>query len=238
MPVYEKKTTSGDVLEIEYYHADPVRTESGRRCTEPKLRHPSSETQKAKNKRRAEKNKIQLFNNNFNWKNAHYATLTVEGISPTMNQVIRIMDNFIKCLRRKYPGMKWIYVVGQKNKERIHVHMVTAGADPQFIHQKWKYGRIKKIVALYRYNYKKDGTNCGADYIGLATYFLEHCKKGKSQWHQSRNLQRPEKEVKARKYNKHTIPTVPDGYVLIDQDTNNQEYTGTYRYYKFVKLVH
>lgn len=237
MPIYKKVTRSGDVTEIEYYLADLAKTEAGRLKVEPKLRKPSSENQKKKNQRRREMHRIQTINANFSWRNSVYATLTFEGTEPTFEEAQKEMHNFLKRTRRRFPNQKWVYVLGQKNKERIHVHMIIANVDPNFLCSKWKAGRIKRITPLYKHNYNEKGENHYADYTGLAKYLLKHCRNdGYNHWHQSKNLIMPNIEPpKERVYNKPTPPKPEEGYVLIDQNINNEDYAGIYRYYKYVR---
>lgn len=239
MPIYKKVTKSGDITEIEYYLADPVKSEAGRLKVEPKLRHPSTENQKKKNKRRRDMHRIRLINKNFNWKNANYITLTFEGKEPTFEEAEKELDRFIKRTRRKYPAQKWVYVLGQRNKERIHIHLIIANADASFVCSKWTCGKVKKVIRLYKHNYTDNGADHHADYTGLALYFLKHCKDdGHSHWHQSRNLEMPDIEpAKERLYDKPTPPKPELGYILIEQNTNNEDYAGIYRYYKYVKVL-
>lgn len=242
MPVYIKTTEAGNVIETEVYRSLRTRRSNEKMKDRPILRSPNqdktNEKQAEYNKRLARQHFQRLINTNFSWRNSLYVTLTYEGQEPSVDNARKAIDNYIRRLRRQSPHLKYIVTTGRKNKERIHHHLLLANVQAKQIADKWTFGKIKKIEALYKKNFDADGQDCGEDYSRLANYMFKHCKdiKGKK-WKQSRNLVQPLVEIKERKYDKRGTPKAKDGFVLLEKYENDSDYIGVYRYYKYIKMI-
>lgn len=168
------------------------------------------------------RNHARLFNENFGPQSL-YSTLTFsdEEEVHTFREARRLRDNFIRCLRRKYPdAVIFIYMGRGKHTNRIHFHMVSNGIHAEFIREKWIYGTIVRIEHLREHNYY-DGVDRGQDYTGLANYLFFHWteEQGGHRWKMTKNVRRPEeepaKEVK-QEYSEKKPPRPPKGYILVE----------------------
>lgn len=176
-----KTVTSGKMVEVEIY---PV-FENKKDMPRTKKRK-SRKVQRDLNDKNARKKLIRLLNTNFDT-NGYWVTLNFAKAPEDLNEVDRIMKNYIKRLnyRRKklgIPNMKYIYVSEIGKNGRAHVHMVTDNLlDRDTIEDTWKHGKRNHVRRL-------DPDDFGL--TGIATY-LSKDPKGRKRWKASRNLKQP-----------------------------------------------
>ena len=153
-----------------------------------------------------------------------YVTLTFDNNWEvhTFEDARRVRENYIRALRRKYPDAVIFAVMGRgKSTERIHFHFLIKGIPEDFIAKKWKYGKVKRIVAL-RAHCWYDGVDHGADYTGIANYMFDHwtSEQGGHRWFQTKNAKQPDKETPTEVrvtggYSEKRPPIAPKGYKLV-----------------------
>ena len=170
-----------------------------------------------------------------------YVTLTFDNDWEvhTFEDARRIRYNYIRTLIRKYPEAVIFAVMGRgKGTQRIHFHMLVKGMPEEFISNKWKYGKVKRIVPL-RASCWYDGVECGADYTGLANYLFDHWtpEQGGHRWFQTKNVKQPEKETPTEVrvtggYSEKRPPIAPKGYKLVSIKTTPYGYL----YFKYVLI--
>lgn len=170
-----------------------------------------------------------------------YVTLTFDNDWEvhTFEDARRIRYNYIRTLIRKYPETVIFAVMGRgKSTERIHFHFLIKGIPEDFIAKKWKYGKVKRIVAL-RAHCWYDGVDHGADYTGIANYMFDHWteEQGGHRWFQTKNVKQPEKETPTEVrvtggYSEKRPPIAPKGYKLVSIKTTPYGYL----YFKYVLI--
>lgn len=153
-----------------------------------------------------------------------YATLTFDNDWEvhTFEDARRVRYNYIRTLIRKYPDAVIFAVMGRgKSTERIHFHLLIKGIPEEFISQKWKYGKVKRIVTL-RAHCWYDGVDHGADYTGIANYMFDHWTpdQGGHRWFQTKTAKQPEKETPTEVritggYSEKRPPIAPKGFKLV-----------------------
>lgn len=168
-----------------------------------------------------------------------YGTLTLdnEWEVHTFEEARKIRKNYVNCLKRKYPDAVIFMVMGRgKSTQRIHFHMLSKGIPQEFISEKWKYGKVKRIVPLRAHNWY-DGVDHGADYTGIANYMFDHWteEQGGHRWFQTKNAKQPEKEEPTEirisgGYSEQRPPIAPKGYKLVQVKTTPYGYL----YFKYV----
>lgn len=128
---------------------------------------PSTESVRRTNERIAERNLSILLANNFQDGDYH-VTLTYRN-EPTPEESKKILDNFLKRLRRLYrreeTELKWILVT-EYHGHRLHHHLVINRLEWEKVKGCWKEGGAF-IQELY--------TN--GDYRRLASYFIKETSK-------------------------------------------------------------
>lgn len=227
MPFLEKRIYSGKLLEIERY---PV-TKNGRRLSRgPKMKS-SSKAQQNLNEKNARKLLIRLLNVNFCERDL-FATLTYKE-QVTEAQARKDITNYIRRLktyrnRKRLPAIKYIIVIEMKNN-RVHAHLVLSEMPMEEAERLWGKGR----VTISRLEPDEYG------FEALARYITKNSctEKNKKRWSQSRNLKRPKvvkKEIK--RMNIYRTPRPLKGYKIIEVETTDNIYTGTYQYITMVKL--
>lgn len=171
---------------------------------------------------------IQLVNANFT-PSGYFATLTFDDENEQIffDDAKRIRAAFIRKIRNKFPDVKIICFLGRgKSTERIHMHMIFEGADPETVNKLWTFGEIRKIEHL-RQNQKdaETGEEIGADYSSLATYLFNHWTKeqGGHRYYKTKNLQQPEEEAPTEcilSYSPSKPPKAPKGYKFVKCTAN------------------
>lgn len=149
----------------------------------------------------------------------------------------QVRNNWRRVLQRAYPDAVFFIYMGRGNStHRIHFHMVCTGIPKEFIEEKWKYGKVRRIAEL-RAHCWYDGTDMGADYHGLANYCFDHWKQeqGGHRYFCTRNAREPEAEEPTevhirRGYSDKRPPVAPKGYRLTVIEGNEYGYC----YYRYV----
>lgn len=153
-----------------------------------------------------------------------YVTLTfdTEWEVHTFEDARRVRKNFIRTLQRACPDAVIFAVMGRgKSTERIHFHMLIKGVPAELITQKWKYGKVIRILPLRAHN-RYNGVDHGADFTGIANYLFDHWteEQGGHRWFQTKNARQPEKETPTEVritggYSEKRPPIAPKGYKLV-----------------------
>lgn len=215
----EKKTYSGVVLEREFMTIRPK--VMGKKSAEVTLRFPSAADRAEHRRRMSERNFIRLVNENFT-PASYKVTLTFDRENEVYEyeDCFRLVSNYIKRLKNKYPHLRIVYTAGRgKSTKRIHVHMITDGVPEHAITSKWVYGKVVEVEHLRPHNFY-DGVDCGADYTALAEYMFAHWEpeQGTHRYRRSGKM----RKVKAdgyypcrRTYTEEHPPKAPKGYKLV-----------------------
>ncbi len=225
MPYFQKRTLLGKYMEIEEYAA----SKNGRRLTRAGKEKPSSEAQRKKNERQAEKKLTRLMHCNFDEKD-FFLTLTFKNKhSITEEMAEREFNNYIrrvKNIRNKngISELRYIVVMGKDKKNGLHFHLVISGGMPKaVIESLWGKGRTM-ITQL------EEGEH---GFKGLAIYFLKNTKQlgdrpNKRKWKQSMKLEKP-KVIKLKPIKRISMkknPKAPKGYRVVDYDLSVNKFTG------------
>lgn len=181
----ERIIVSGDRMEVSVF---PVFQKPGQRRAKSR---PSSEIQAKLNEKNSIHSAIRVAEANFH--QGDYALhLTYEEEPETMADARRMLDNFLKRLRRLYrkAGVELKYMKRtEKGKKagRVHHHLyITGGVDRDRIEELWGQGRCNSR----RLQFGKDGIE------GLTAYIAGEGKPRDTyrRWSCSRNCVRPEPE--------------------------------------------
>jgi len=181
----EKIIQYGDRLEISIY---PVFQRPGIRRS--KCRE-STEIQRRLNERNSVMNAIRVANANFSERDLAMS-LTYATEPESMEEANRILDNFLRKLRRRYAKLgielKYMKRTEKGKKEgRIHHHLyLTGGMDRDDIERLWGLGRCN----TRRLQFGEDGID------GLTAYMAGSGKARETyrRWSCSRNCVHPEPE--------------------------------------------
>jgi hypothetical protein len=212
----EKVYKTGDYLEAEIY---PVFHQGGGKSRRKARYKPTSAMQARLNQRRAERELTRLLNENF--KDEDYEltlTFTDEYLPEVYENALRMAVNYMRRVKRLYAkyGIKDLKYVIVPGGGRYHFHIVmTGGVSREELEKLWKLGyanskRLKFTVggvaglAHYIANQFKDDEYGGEDLFGGMNIDEETGevteerirKKGARRWSCSKNLVRPEPEVK------------------------------------------
>lgn len=168
--------------------------------------NPTKEIQKKLNQKNAEKKLTRLAHLNFTDKDlALHLTYRDDAMPASIEESERYLDNFIKRLRRLYKklGLVLRYIRaterGAKNG-RIHHHlMVTGGVDRDELEELWGNGYANSK----RLQFDDRGIT------DLAHYMVKDRVTYK-RWSGSRNLIKPEPEVKDNQFNMGDIEDIID----------------------------
>lgn len=215
MPYIEKRIKSGDILEVERYFSP--RCDNRKRCE--KSEASSMEQQKA-NRARSEKELWRMVHANFSGKRGDlFSTFTFrEAVDE--KTAIREWKNFIRratryALAHNKAPIRYLYTAAKAGQ--WHIHAIMTGIPLQDLTKLWGKGRVTASIL--------EDTN---DYRDLAAYFYKQTKaaagtgteerrKYSRSWSGSRNLKRPEVEIKEIK--RESImklqPKAPKGYILL-----------------------
>ncbi len=170
---------------------------------------------------------------------SYYSTHTLDDEHEvhTFAEAKRIVNNYVRRLKRAYPKARIMVYIGRgKNTHRIHVHMVSEGVPEEVIREKWGLGGVQRVVHLREHNYY-DGVDHGCDYTGLANYLFDHWtpEQGGHRWKQTSNMLAPEAEPRARRCGsiRRAVRLLRRrGYKLVE--TRATKYG--YLYFKYVKI--
>jgi hypothetical protein len=212
----EKVYKTGDYLEAEIY---PVFHQGGGKSRRKARYKPTSAMQARLNQRRAERELTRLLNENF--KDEDYEltlTFTDEYLPEVYENALRMAVNYMRRVKRLYAkyGIKDLKYVIVPGGGRYHFHIVmTGGVSREELEKLWKLGyanskRLKFAVggvaglAHYIANQLKEDEYGGEDLFGGMDIDEETGevteerirKKGARRWSCSKNLVRPEPEVK------------------------------------------
>lgn len=189
----------------EYMDGDiyPVFQPAGKRR---KRCNPTKEIQQKLNQRNAEKKLTRLAHLNFTEKDlALHLTYRDDEMPESIAEAERILDNFIKRLRRMYKKLvlelKYIRATerGAKNG-RIHHHlMISGGVDRDELEELWGKG----FANSKRLQFDDKGIT------GLAHYMAKDRVTFK-RWSGSRNLIKPEPDVRDNQFNMGDIEDIID----------------------------
>ena len=231
MPYIEEMCITGNVIEVEKYYSYKWHTPGEHR---EKKSQETTEAQKKRNQRRAEKNLRRLMNTNF-----HDGDFLVRldfaktpGGSEEMQPMIaKAIKDLRKGLRKQGQELKYIYVKEIGPRGGRHIHLMMNKCDPDLIMKAWPHGGVHI-----------DPLNSGGQYRKIAAYFVKYAARTEEtegqligkRWYGSRNLVKPivkKRILKAKRFRK--IPKDIKGYTL-DKDT---EISGVgedgYEYYAY-----
>lgn len=233
----KRRTFSGAVCEQEVYTvAERVRDVRTAKPPRPRFR---DEEERAQHRLGISRRRhARIFNRNFG-PTSYYSTHTLDDEHEvhTFAEAKRIVNNYVRRLKRAYPKARIMVYIGRgKNTHRIHVHMVSEGVPEEVIREKWGLGGVQRVVHLREHNYY-DGVDHGCDYTGLANYLFDHWtpEQGGHRWKQTSNMLAPEAEPAreaVREYTESRPPVAPKGYKLVE--TRATKYG--YLYFKYVKI--
>lgn len=174
------------------------------------------------NDRLAVRNLTLLLNNNFDNGCCHF-TLTYKDV-PDPEQAAKDRENFLRRMKRRVPGLKYVAVTEYRNV-RIHHHIVMSTKDVKLVSEVWEKGFVESTVL------DKSG-----DYTNLAEYLVKETNKTfrapdgihKHRWAASRNLKKPKMkkaEAAARELEKDPQPI--KGYYIPEDRIRRYEHPVT-----------
>lgn len=190
----------GEFMDGDIY---PVYQPAGKRR---KRCNPTKEIQSKLNQRNAEKKLTRLAHLNFTENDLALHLTYRDGEKPeTIEEAERILDNYIRCLRRKYTKaglvLKYIRATERGGKNgRIHHHLIVSGGlDRDLLEETWGRGYANSK----RLQFDEHGIT------GLAHYVAKDRVTFK-RWSGSRNLIKPEPVVKDNEYNMGDVEDIVD----------------------------
>lgn len=190
----------GEFMDGDIY---PVYQPAGKRR---KRCNPTKEIQSKLNQRNAEKKLTRLAHLNFTENDLALHLTYRDGEQPeTIEEAERILDNYIRCLRRKYNKaglvLKYIRATERGSKNgRIHHHLIISGGlDRDLLEETWGRGYANSK----RLQFDEHGIT------GLAHYMAKDRVTFK-RWSGSRNLIKPEPVVKDNEFNMGDVEDIVD----------------------------
>ena len=230
MAYIEKRYRTGNVTEVIKYHDNKHK---GKLERQPRQQL-TTEQQRERNKRAAIRNLAREINANF--KPGDYSITLTNLDDIDQKTANKRMKNFIDRLRRSYKKQgiefKYIYVteVGKTGKKKVHHHLLLPFADSREISRLWGHGYVRFSPL--------DETG---QYKNIAAYMLKKYSekpKGSRTWAASKNIIKPEpqiKEISAKEWRQEPKPL--PGYYIDELYNGISEETGWgYQYYSMVKL--
>lgn len=191
MPIREKRTISGDLMEVGIYPISNKEKKKKRR----KKTMLSTPRQRDLNDKNAKRQLLRLLEINFTSKDLIlHATYADEHLPATREEGEKNARNLLRRIKYHWKKqglgeLKYISVLehseGEEDGEvtRLHHHIVISGGmDRDFIESLWKYGTIN----TRRLQPKKD-----TGLAGLANYLSKSKKRGKRSYIPSKNLEKP-----------------------------------------------
>ena len=209
MPWYHKKTTSGNVTEIEVYHS--IRRAGKNYLPRTCNINTTPEEKQVINIKCAREKLTRTLNCNFTKQDA-FIRLSYRKNGIEKETAIKNFRNFMRKLKRyikknNLPELKYVAVT-ENGKGKIHHHIVMNFTDANAIRELWTFGGVY-IVDMW----SEDFTHL-AKYITKETIRNEHGKR----WSQSRNLKKPTVELRELKGEVRNGPRVPKGYTLMESN--------------------
>lgn len=223
MPWYERRTTSGRLLEVERYYA----TRDGRKISRSANVEESDDSQKDLNDRQAKNRLRRIILANFSPEDGDmHVTFTVSGEASrrTLDALWKSFTAKLKAERSKrgLPECKWVKVPHCQSG-RWHFHVVMSGGM-----------ELSELQELWGKQHRMSASvlNLSDNYRGLCNYLLDEEKprkgeaegnarqqraKYKRRWSCSKNLAKP--VVKKREISQRTVmqdPKTPKGYMLLN----------------------
>lgn len=215
MPYIEKQIRSGDILEVERFFSP--------RCDNRKRREKrevSSREQQNANRIRSEKELWRMIHANFSGKRGdQFNTFTFwEAVDEETAR--REWKNFLRRVKRyelkkEVKIFRYLHAVAKAGQ--WHIHAIMTGIPLEDLTKLWGKGRVTSSIL--------DDTN---DYKDLAAYIARQTKaatgaepeerrKHSRSWGGSRNLNRPEIEIKEIRRGSimRQPPKAPKGYILL-----------------------
>lgn len=216
MPYVEEVCRCGSVIEVDKYYSYRWHAPGQQRQEKAK---PSTEGQKKRNQRRAEKKLRRLMNANFS--DGDYLIRFdfvnrpggSEEMQPYIQKAIRALRGSFRKIGKE---LRYIYVKEVGPKGGRHIHIIMNRCSAEIIRKSWPYGGIH-IDPLYS----------GGQYRKIAAYFVKYAERTEKtegqligkRWYGSRNLIKPKitrKVVPAKKFRRNIKQIA--GYTL-DKDT-------------------
>lgn len=203
MSYYKRTTVAGKTIEVEKYYNNNHKKKGIKRGDKVK---PTTEGQKKINSRNSERKLRQLLNANFEEGDIHLILdyIRVEGEPDrTAEEMRHDIDIFLRECRKEYrkAGLEFRYVHVMEIGERgaRHHHLVVNRIATEILQKCWNkaYKKQNKIKA---FNLDNSG-----NYAKLASYLVKYTDKHrkkedgalqKKRWNASKNLKRPEPEIK------------------------------------------
>ena len=198
-----RRTIAGKTIEVEKYYTNNYKRKGIKRGDKVK---PTTEGQKKINSRTAERKLRQLINANFEEGDIHLILdyIRVEGEPDrTAEEMRHDIDIFLRECRKEYrkAGLEFKYVHVMEIGERgaRHHHLIVNRIATEILQKCWNkaYKKQNKIKA---FNLDNSG-----NYAKLASYLIKYTDKHrkkedealqKKRWNASKNLKRPEPEIK------------------------------------------
>lgn len=238
MPYVEKRIKCGRVLEIIKYNKPP---KAARQEDEPT---DSTEDQQAANQRKSILRLTRYLRRNFCRENRDALYSYTSDRDMTEAQAMKEARNLRDRLRRKrerlgLSELKAVVVVEKQSKWHFHVVM-NGGLTLEQAQEVWNVPKFDKAGKPDGWKLYRGGMNVRTldgqeTFIRLARYMLgaEKMKKGKPEagnvkelrpkgsrrWNATKNLKKPEVDIKPIKPPKCEQPKAPKGYVLIEDES-------------------
>lgn len=203
---------AGETIEIQKTYS----ARAGKGYTRGERVAPTPEKMERYNQKMAARELTRLINANFTQEDM-YLTLTYRrGERPepaaAQKQVRKLLRGARKKAREGGAELKYILVTAIGERGAIHHHVILSGVDLKDLRGLWPYGGIH-AVPLYS----------NREYSGLALYLIEQESKGPTgqrgiigrRWSGSRNLIRPEPQIREVDADTWQEPPEPEkGYVI------------------------
>ncbi|MEG2603127.1 MAG: hypothetical protein RSA23_09635, partial [Carnobacterium sp.] len=140
MPWYQKKITSGGLIEDEIYYS---RRTCGKKIPRCKNENATDEEQNKRNYINSMRTMLRKFHANFGSDDI-FATLDFAKEPKSYEEAMRILKNFLQRVRRwlknhGLPTLKYIAVV-EDDETRLHIHIVMTGMSMDGITKLWTCG--------------------------------------------------------------------------------------------------
>ncbi len=234
MPYIEKRTLSGNFLEIERFHQSHKQLMKTNKVRIPKQKQ-SLEKQKKQNIKNAEKKLKRLMHCNFK----HHVDLFVGLTFKDKDSIdeTTALNEFKKFRRRliyfreknNLPPLKYICCIGEDKKSGIHFHLIINKMSWDDLVAIWEKSDKAGRVSISKLEYTSTGLK------DTARYFIENALRV------HKNKLKEEKDIK--KFNKFIMkkwsssqnlkkPVVPNGYPKIIKSLKIHEVPKEYKHYK------
>lgn len=226
MPWYKKTIVSGSVTEV-YTYFCPRKAGAGylpRRGRE----HLTGEEKRVINLNNARRQLARRINANFTDADV-FVRLSYKRKGIERERAIADRRRFLRRLKyyvraHGLPELKYIAVT-EAETGKPHHHLVINFTDLNVLRELWQEGGI---YSIYLYDSEYEGL---ARYITKETVRLERGKR----WSMSRNLKKPEVDVRELKKQPRSCPRIPKGHVLLESQCYTDVFGHLCYYAKSVK---